>query len=363
MDPFVSAAPQALVAMSGGVDSSVAAYLLNAQGIRCIGVTMKLYDNEDVGLTKAHACCTLEDALDARAVAYALGMKHYVFNYRARFDETVIRRFIEAYRHGRTPNPCIDCNRFLKFGALLDQARLLGCAFAATGHYARVKFDAGSGRWLLKTGLDAGKDQSYVLYSMTQAQLAHVRFPLGALTKAQVREIAVQQGFVNARKYDSQDICFAPDGDYAGFIERHTGKACPPGDFVDAGGKVLGRHRGIIHYTIGQRRGLGLSFPQPMYVAGIDPARNTVTLAPEEGLYTKTLKAHDLNFIACASLPSPVRVQAKVRYRHAAQPARVWQEGEDCLRVEFDTPQRAVTPGQAVVLYDGETVVGGGTID
>ena len=350
------------VAMSGGVDSSVAAFLLKRDGHDCIGATMKLFYNEDVGLSREHTCCSLDDVEDARAVCRSLGMEHYVFNFSGRFRSDVIDRFVAAYESGRTPNPCIDCNRYLKFDTLYRRSRELYCDFVATGHYARVDFDEASGRWRLLRAVDGHKDQSYVLYSLTQDELAHTKFPLGELTKPEVRTIAEAEGFVNAKKHDSQDICFVPDGKYGDFIEGYTGKIYPPGDFVDADGRVLGQHRGIIRYTVGQRKGLGLSFPQPMYVSVVDAATNTVTLAPEESLFTRTLEAHDINLISVSEIGAPMRVTAKVRYAHRAAPATVTQTDADTISVVFDEPQRAITAGQAVVLYDGDVVVGGGTI-
>ena len=355
-------AKKALIAMSGGVDSSVAALLMRAQGWDCIGATMKLYDNEDIGLRRGHTCCSLEDVEDARSVAYALGMPYYVFNFSDRFRQAVMDPFVCAYENGRTPNPCIDCNRFVKFETLFRRARELNCDAVVTGHYARIDYAPERGRYLLKTGLDRSKDQAYVLYSMTQEQLAHTVFPLGGMTKEHVREIAAEHGLINAGKHDSQDICFVPDGDYAAFIERHTGKTYPAGDFVDTAGHVLGRHRGIIRYTVGQRRGLGLSFSEPMYVKCVDPVSNTVTLAPERELYSDALTAGDLNLISVERIDEPMRVQAKVRYSHQAQWATAVQK-ENQLYLTFDQPQRAITKGQAVVLYDGDLVVGGGTIE
>ena len=348
--------------MSGGVDSSVAAFLMKRRGYDCIGATMKLFDNENIGVEKERPCCSLEDVEDARSVAYKLGIPYYVFNFSDRFKQDVIDRFINAYENGMTPNPCIDCNRFLKFDKLFLRAKELDCKYVVTGHYVRTEFNEESGRWLLKKAADASKDQSYVLYSLTQEQLMHVQFPLGGLSKSEVRGIAESEGFVNAKKRDSQDICFAPDGDYAGFIERTTGKKYPPGDILSDDGKVLGRHNGVIRYTIGQRRGLGLSFDKPMYVSNVDTINNTVTLSPSEGLYTKNLIAKDINIISADRLDGKISVTAKVRYRQKEQPATAVQLDEDTLSVEFDEPQRAVTKGQSVVLYDGDMVVGGGTI-
>ncbi len=352
-----------VVAMSGGVDSSVAALLIKQAGGEAIGVTLAL--NESPGGELFHGektCCSLDDVNDARRVCARLGIPFYVFNFKEAFREEVIERFVSSYRCGETPNPCIECNKYIKFGKLLHRAMEIGCDGIATGHYARVGQDVGSGRILLKKGLDQQKDQSYMLYSLTQEQLAHTQFPLGSLTKAEARELAQQYGLINAHKRDSQDICFVPDGDYASFIERYTQTAFPPGDFVSPSGEVYGTHKGIIRYTIGQRKGLGLSFPQPMYVTKLDPKKNQVTLAPHEALFSTTVTARGINLIACGSRSTPVRAQVKLRYRHAPQPARVEQTGPDELTAIFDQPQRAATPGQALVVYDGETVIGGGTI-
>ncbi len=338
-----------MAAMSGGVDSSVAALLVRRAGSQVAGATLRLWGGADGEGDASQACARL-------------GLPFYGLDCREEFQREVVERFVQAYCQGETPTPCILCNRHIKFGWLLEKARELGFEGVATGHYARVEQDKGTGRWLLKTGLDAQKDQSYMLYSLTQRQLSRTLFPLGGLTKAQVRKLAEEAGLANAHKRDSQDICFVPDGDYAGFIERYTGRPALPGDIVGLSGETYGRHRGIIHYTIGQRKGLGLSFPQPMFVSRIDPQANTVELAPQEALFSQSVKAHSINLIACGALPGPVRVQAKLRYRHPPQPALAEQTGEDEITVTFDQPQRAPTPGQALVLYDGETVVGGGII-
>ena len=356
---------KALVAMSGGVDSSVAAWLIKERGVQCIGVTLKLFANDDIaGGTSGgrRGCCSLEDINDARAVARRLDMPHYVLNFTEEFRNTVMRRFVEAYERGATPNPCIDCNRFIKFSRLLERARQLDFDTVVTGHYARIERDGPEGRFLLKKSADPGKDQSYVLYAMTQDQLAHTLFPLGGMTKARTRELAEAQGFVNARKRDSQDICFVPDRDYGSFIERHAGKRWPAGDIVDETGRVLGRHRGIIRYTIGQRRGLGVALNDPVYVKAKSAADNRVILGPETSLYAKSLIACDLNLIVRERLEKPLRVAVKTRYAQQEQKATAEQTGEDTLRVDFDEPQRAITPGQAAVLYDGDIVVGGGVI-
>lgn len=348
--------------MSGGVDSSVAAFLMKEQGYTCIGATMKLFHNEDIGVCREHTCCSLDDVEDARSVAFSLGIPYYVFNFSQRFREDVMERFVDAYENGRTPNPCIDCNRYLKFDKLFQRAKEIEYDYVVTGHYAQVEYDEVSGRYLLKKALDDTKDQSYVLYSLTQQQLAHVKFPLGNLRKAQVREIAEAQGFVNARKHDSQDICFVQNGSYADFIRQFTGKDYPEGDFVDKDGNVLGRHAGIIHYTLGQRKGLGLALKEPMYVTAIDPVSNTVRLGTHEELFTKELNAGDINLISVAEIEKPMRVKAKVRYRQKEQWATVTQPEKDRLHIVFEEPQRAITAGQAVVLYDDDVVVGGGTI-
>lgn len=353
-----------LTAMSGGVDSSVAALLLKQEGYDNIGVTLKLFSGEDStdDFRGEKACCSLESVEAARSVANRLHMPFYVFNFSGDFRREVMDRFVETYKSGGTPNPCISCNRYVKLGKLFLRAAEIGCEYVATGHYARVEHNPGSGRRLLKKGIDEDKDQSYFLYNLSQDQLSHLLLPLGGLTKPQVRQLAEKSGFINARRQESQDICFVPDGDYAGFIERYTGASPEPGDFVGTSGQVYGRHRGIIRYTIGQRKGLGLSFSQPMYVCGIDPLKNQVILGENNELFSDRLIARDLNFIAVESIKEPLRVTAKIRYRHKEQPATAVQTGPDELTLRFDQPQRAITRGQAVVMYDGDTVIGGGTI-
>ncbi|MDD6735086.1 MAG: tRNA 2-thiouridine(34) synthase MnmA [Clostridiales bacterium] len=351
---------KAIIAMSGGVDSSVAAYLCVKNGYECIGATMKLFNNEDIGKKEEKTCCSLEDIEDARSVAAKLDMPYYVFNFTDEFDEKVIKKFICAYETGATPNPCIDCNRYLKFDKLFNRMKELDFDYVVTGHYARISYEGG--RYLLKKAVDESKDQSYVLYSMTQEQLAHTLFPLGDYTKPHIREIAEKNGFINAKKHDSQDICFVPDGDYAAFIEQYSGKKYPKGNFVDKNGSVLGMHKGIIRYTIGQRKGLGLSLPKPMYVCSKDIDKNEVVLCDNEELFSSQLDADDFNWITFDNPPETVSAKARIRYNQKEEPAKITVTGEKSVHIEFDKPQRAIAKGQAVVLYDGDVVLGGGTI-
>lgn len=350
--------------MSGGVDSSVALLLLKEQ-FDVIGVTMKLHDGEyDVCGQKT--CCSQRDIEDAREIASKFDVMHYVYNMKDLFREKVIDSFISFYERGLTPNPCVDCNRYIKFEALLDRARELGCDYISTGHYARIGYDEERGRWLLKKAIsengENNKDQSYVLYDLTQEQLAHTLFPLGAMKKTEVRAIAEKNGLVNAHKSDSQDICFVPDGDYASFIRRTTGKEYPPGDVADSSGKVYGRHDGLINYTIGQRKGLGIAFGKPMYVIDKDMAHNTLIVGSGEELLNKAFTVSDLNWIAFGHTDKPFSCKAKTRYRMTEQPCTVYPRDKDTVRVEFDEPQRAITPGQRAVFYDGDIVLGGGVI-
>ena len=349
-----------LVAMSGGVDSSVAAKLLTDAGFSCIGCTMKLYDNEDAGIPKANTCCSLDDVEDARSVAYRLGMPYYVFNLKDKFAECVIDRFVNAYEHGITPNPCIDCNRYLKFDKLFERADIMDCRYIATGHYARI--ERAGGKYVLKKALDETKDQSYVRYDLTQETLARVKFPLGTLRKTEAREIAAEAGLINASKHDSQDICFVPDGDYAKVIENRTGKTPEPGPFLDLNGNVIGTHRGIIHYTVGQRKGLGVSADRPLYVLSKDAKHNTVLLGDDAELFSSALLASRVNWIITPPA-EPLRVTAKTRYSQRESAATVTPLDGGAIRVDFDEPQRAITAGQAVVFYRGDVVAGGATID
>ncbi len=354
----------ALIAMSGGVDSSVAALLALKQGLNCVGAMMKLFQNEESEANCNKTCCSLEDANDARSVAFKLGIPFHVFNFMDYFKINVIDRFINSYQSGETPNPCIECNRYLKFDKLLKRAHELHLDYLITGHYARIQYNKGSNRYLLKKGVDASKDQSYVLYMMTQYQLEHTLFPLGNLTKKEVREIAVENGFINAKKHESQDICFVPSGNYAEFIKKHSNQnnSLKPGSFMDIHGNIIGEHKGIIHYTIGQRKGLGISSENSLYVCKINADDNSITIGNENSLYSKTILAKNINLIPMDRLNSPIKVTAKLRYKQPEQPATLHQLDENTLRAEFETPQRAVTKGQAVVFYDGDIVIGGGTI-
>ncbi len=349
-----------LVAMSGGVDSSVAAWLLQKQGYEVIGVTFRLWS----GGEEDSECCGLDDVNDARMVCHQLGIPHYVLNYKDLFRRQVVEPFIQAYREGRTPNPCILCNRYIKFGEFCRRARELGADYIATGHYARVERSP-SGRWELRRGRDLSKDQSYVLYSLTQEELSMLLLPCGDFPKEEIRQMAEVSGLRVAHKPDSQDICFVPGGDYAAFLEEYTGEPLAPGDFLDREGRVLGKHRGSARYTIGQRKGLGISLGRPMFVGAIDPIRNTVTLVEEEGdLLRREVLAEDVNFVSLPreAFSRPVEVLARLRYsqRPAAAEASLLPDGR--LRLLFRDPQRAPTPGQAAVLYQEDRVVCGGTI-
>ncbi|MCD7752991.1 MAG: tRNA 2-thiouridine(34) synthase MnmA [Clostridiales bacterium] len=352
----------ALIAMSGGVDSSVAAALTLRRGGRCQGVTMRLYNNSTVGQSQFHTCCSEHDVDDASQVAFQLDIPYSVVDYTVDFRARIIDKFVRIYEAGGTPNPCIDCNRYMKFDRLLRYADEQGLSRVVTGHYARICWDEGRGRWLLKKATDESKDQSYVLYMLTQEQLSRIRFPLGEMTKEETRAVARELGFCNAAKHDSQDICFVPDGDYAAFMERYTGKRYPEGDFLDLSGQVVGRHRGAVRYTLGQRKGLGLAMGEPVYVCRKDMAANTVSVGPNEALYARTVLVGELNWIAVPALTAPMRVKAKLRYRQREQWATLSPEGDDLVRLTFDQPQRAATVGQAAVFYDGDVVVGGGTI-
>lgn len=345
-----------LTGMSGGVDSSVTAHLLMKDGFQVAGVNLVMHSNEN-----ENSCGCKKDVETARQVSENMGIDFYAFDFTKEFEKTVIKDFIDTYTSGATPNPCVVCNRNIKFGALIDKADELGFDYIATGHYARIE-EAG-GRFLLKKGVDETKDQSYVLYCLTQGQLSRTLFPLGEYRKTQVREIANANGFVNANRHDSQDICFIPDGDYAAYIESALGRKFENGDFTTLDGRVLGTHKGIIRYTIGQRKGLGLALPAPMYVYKKDMESNKVILTDEAKLFSTALTARNINLIPFDRLSSPIRVKAKVRYKQAEQLATIEQLDDNRIHVEFDAPQRAIAKGQSVVFYDGEYVVGGGIIE
>lgn len=352
---------KALIAMSGGVDSSVAALLMKEKNYECVGCTMKLYGNEDVDLSDTSTCCSLDDVQDAKDVARRLGMPHYTFNFKDQFREKVIDNFIDCYEHAMTPNPCIECNKHLKFCELHRRALELGCDKVVTGHYARVR-KCEDGSYQLLKGKDKGKDQSYVLYSMTQEELAHTAFPLGEYSKDEIRKIAESNEFVNANKPDSQDICFVPDGDYVSALKRFTGKEYEPGDFVDMDGNVLGQHKGLVCYTIGQRKGLGISAAYPLYVVKLDTEKNQVVLGKNEDLFSRDVYVENINWINPDNMEESFRCKAKVRYRMEEQPCLVERVGDTSAKIIFDEPQRAITPGQSAVFYDGDVVLGGGII-
>jgi len=342
---------KALIAMSGGVDSSVAAFLMQQKGFHCGGAIMQLWKEVSSGAIA-----------DAGAVAERLGMEFHILDASAEFRDKVVDYFIRSYEAGLTPNPCIQCNRHLKFSHFLDVALSLGYDSIATGHYATIRKDTETGRYLLCKAADTAKDQSYFLSCLNQHQLSHTHFPLGELTKEEAREIAEAQGFVNARKKDSQDICFVPDGDYVAFMREYTGKDYPAGDYLDLDGKIVGKHCGAVCYTLGQRKGLGIALGAPVYVCSKDMAANTVTVGPESALFATTLLADKWNWFPFENLTAPIRVMAKARYRHIPQPATVYPMENGIAKVVFDTPQRAMTPGQTVALYDDDVVVGGGII-
>lgn len=338
--------------MSGGVDSSAAALILQRENYICEGATMRLFVPEGKEENEGEA--------DAAAVCRALGIPFHLFDMRREFEKTVEEGFAQSYLNGETPNPCVLCNKEIKFGLFLERALAEGFSKIATGHYAKIAFEGG--RYLIKKGESPEKDQSYVLWCLRQEQLSHTLLPLGTLSKPQVRQITEEAGLPVAHKGESQDICFVPDGDYAGFITRFSKKVLPEGNFTDEEGNVLGRHKGIIHYTVGQRRGLGLSLKSPLYVKKKDTETNSVILCPNERLFGKSLDCTEANWIACDAPCDGMRVEAKIRYRHDAAKATVWATGHDSFHLEFDDCQRAIAPGQSCVLYDGDVLVGGGII-
>ena len=351
-----------MVAMSGGVDSSTVALILRNEGYEVTGVTGRMFVNEDIGLVDESRCCSLADVEDARLAAHKIGAYHYVYNMGDCFKKTVIQPFVDAYLGGDTPNPCVNCNKYVKFPQLLERALLLGIDYLATGHYAKVFYDQARKRWLLTKAEDESKDQTYMLYGLTQHELSHLLLPLGNFKKTEVRAKAGEAGLINASKPDSQDICFVPDGNYADFIERYSGKKQELGNFVLQSGEVIGRHKGLIHYTLGQRKGLGIAYKEPLYVLAKDAAANTVVLGPEKDLYKKEFFVDDCNFIAIEGLTAPMAVTCKVRYRMQAEPAIIEPASDGKVKVKFMKAQRAITSGQAAVFYAGNLVVGGGTI-
>lgn len=354
-------ADRVLVAMSGGVDSSVSVKLLLDEGYDVAGATMRLYSNEDIGLDKTRTCCSLNDVEDARFVAFKLGIDFHVFNFSDDFKHYVIDNFVDTYLTGGTPNPCIECNKHLKFAKFYERAKLLGFDHIATGHYATREYDEKSGRWLLKRSPDRSKDQSYVLYSMTQEQLAHTLFPVGEMHKDKIRDIAEENKLINANKPDSQDICFIPDGDYAGFITKRCGEQ-QSGDIVLSDGTKLGIHKGLIHYTIGQRKGVGVSYSEPLFVVAKDMEHNRLIMGKAEEVYSDSLVAGDVNFIPFDTLTKPITCTAQTRYHQKDAECTVSPMNDGKVLVTFKEPHKAISKGQAVVFYNGEYVIGGGTI-
>lgn len=349
-----------VVAMSGGVDSSVAAALLAREGHDVVGLSMQLYDQSN-GEISFGSCCTLDDLYDARRVAASIGIPHYIVNFERKFEEHVVADFVREYAAGRTPIPCVHCNGDLKFASLVERAAAFEAEAVATGHYAQVDFDEETRRYRLKRGVDAAKDQSYFLFTLSQAQLARARFPVGALDKPAVREEARRLGLRVAEKKDSQEICFVPSGEHAHFVGKRAG--IPAGEIRDREGRVLGRHDGVHRFTIGQRKGLGLSAGVPLYVVGIDADHAAVTVGPREDLERTSLTASRVNWISGETPAAPLRALARIRYRHQEAPATITPLAGDRASIVFDAPQTAITPGQAVVFYDGDVCLGGGWID
>lgn len=352
-----------VVGMSGGVDSSVAACLLKEQGYDVIGVTMQIWQEEDPELTEENGgCCGLSAVDDARKVAWTLGIPYYVMNFRKEFKESVMDYFVDEYLHGRTPNPCIACNRFVKWEALLDRSLEIGADYIATGHYARVE-QLPNGRYTIRNSVTAAKDQTYALYNLTQEQLARTLMPVGEYEKDVIRQIAEEKGLAVAKKKDSMEICFIPDNDYAGFIERSAESVPGEGNFVDLEGNVIGRHKGITHYTVGQRKGLNLAMGRPVFVTEIRPETNEVVIGDSDDVFSDILTCSNLNWMSIDGLHGgQMPVKAKIRYSHKGAPAIIRELGDGRVECRFETPQRAITPGQAVVFYEEDHIVGGGTI-
>jgi tRNA-specific 2-thiouridylase len=348
--------------MSGGVDSSLAAAMLLQQGYDVVGITMRVWSGDEPETDVPRACCSERAARDAREVAARLSIKHYVVNYLEPFHDLVIQDFITTYLQGETPNPCIRCNKYVKFGKLLEEAVALEADYLASGHYARIQRDEASGRFLLMKGVDKKKDQSYTLYSLTQEQLAKLLFPLGDQHKEDTRRIAKELGLRVADKKDSQEICFIPDGDYRTFLNVHAPETFEPGPILTLDGKELGQHRGLPLYTVGQRKGLGVPAGEPLYVARLDTARNAVIVGPDSAVWGKEFQVRDVNWVAFSEAPGQIRARVKIRYLHKEQDAAIRALDARTVQVRFDEPQRAITPGQAAVFYDGDTVLGGGTI-
>ncbi|OON96320.1 MAG: tRNA 2-thiouridine(34) synthase MnmA [Epulopiscium sp. Nele67-Bin005] len=351
-----------VVGMSGGVDSSVVAYLLQQQGYEVIGMTMQIWQKDEEA-EREDMCCGLSAVDDARRVCHKLGIPHYVLNFRDEFKSKVIDYFIDEYGKGRTPNPCIACNRYVKWESMLYKALQLGADYIATGHYAKIIYNEETQRYSLKQAKTIAKDQTYALYNLTQYQLAHTLMPLGDYTKDEVREIASQIGLAVANKPDSQEICFVPDNDYANYIKEETGTIYPEGNFIDKDGNVIGKHKGIIHYTIGQRKGLGLSLGKPAFVLNINADTHNVTIGDNDDLFTNTVYAKKVNFMPFEKLEGEKSLSAKIRYSHSPSKCSIKMIDDENLECIFEEPQRAVTAGQAIVFYDGEEVVGGGTIE
>ncbi len=352
-----------VVGMSGGVDSSVAAYLLKEQGYEVIGVTMQIWQDEETAVREANGgCCGLSAVEDARRIAQYLQIPYYVMNFKEEFKENVIDYFVDEYLKGRTPNPCIACNRYVKWESLLQRSLAIGADYIATGHYARVK-QLQNGRYAVCHSATAKKDQTYALYNLTQYQLAHTLMPVGDYEKEEIRELAQRLGLPVAQKPDSQEICFIPDNDYASFIDRQAKERVPgPGNFVTEDGNILATHKGITHYTIGQRKGLNLAMGHPVFVTRICPDTNEVVIGENEDIFTSSLCCNKVNYMGMEDLPEPRKVTAKIRYAHKASPCTIEKAGEDRIKCVFESPVRAITPGQAVVFYENDCVLGGGTI-